>query len=91
MGMLRPGFMSRFGIAIPKLLSLPAFHNPSATVQGLDAAPPAQRPPVNIERISFQLMVAIGTAMALLGILFLAVRRRRRRLPSGQWFYLGEP
>ena len=29
----------KFGIAIPKLLSLLAFHNPDATVQGLDAVP----------------------------------------------------
>src|SRR5258708_14363025 len=48
-----------FGIAIPKLLSLLAFHNPNATVQGLDAVPPSQRPPVNIERITFQLMFPI--------------------------------
>ncbi len=33
-----------FGIAIPKMLSLLAFHNPNATVQGLDAVPPDQRP-----------------------------------------------
>jgi cytochrome bd ubiquinol oxidase subunit I len=78
----------RFGIAIPKLLSLLAFHNPEATVQGLDAVPPAQRPPVNIERVSFQLMVGIGTALALLGLVFLWVRYRRRRLPDWRWFYL---
>jgi cytochrome bd ubiquinol oxidase subunit I len=78
----------KFGIAIPKLLSLLAFHNPNATVQGLDAVPLSQRPPVNIERISFQLMVAIGTALALLGVVFLFVRYRRRRLPRARWFYL---
>jgi cytochrome d ubiquinol oxidase subunit I len=78
----------KFGIAIPKLLSLLAFHNPDATVQGLDAVPPSQRPPINIERISFQLMVAIGTALALLGSWFLLVRWRRRRLPTQRWFYL---
>lgn len=78
----------KFGIAIPKLLSLLAFHNPNALVQGLDAVPPAQRPPVNIERVSFQLMVGIGTALALLGLVFLWVRWRRRRLPERRWFYL---
>ncbi|HTW43429.1 MAG TPA: cytochrome ubiquinol oxidase subunit I [Solirubrobacteraceae bacterium] len=77
-----------FGIAIPKLLSLLAFHNPNATVQGLDAVPLWQRPPVNIERISFQLMVLIGTALALLGVVFLFERCRRRRLPAQRWFYL---
>jgi cytochrome d ubiquinol oxidase subunit I len=78
----------KFGIAIPKLLSLLAFHNPDALVRGLDSVPPAQRPPVNVERVSFQLMVGIGTALALLGLVFLWVRWRRRRLPDRRWFYL---
>jgi cytochrome d ubiquinol oxidase subunit I len=78
----------KFGIAIPKLLSLLAFHNPNATVQGLDAVPASQRPPINIERISFQLMVSIGSALALLGAGFLFYRWRRRRLPAQRWFYL---
>jgi len=76
-----------FGIAIPRLLSLLAFHDPDATVQGLDAVPLWQRPPVNIERISFQLMVAVGTALALLGVWFLGVRLRRGRLPAQRAFY----
>jgi cytochrome d ubiquinol oxidase subunit I len=32
-------------------------------------------------------MVGIGTALALLGVAFLAVRVRRRRLPESPWFY----
>jgi cytochrome bd ubiquinol oxidase subunit I len=76
-----------FGIAVPHLLSLLAFHNPSATVEGLDAVAPAERPPVNIERISFQVMVGIGTLLALIGALFLLERYRRGRLPSWSWFY----
>jgi cytochrome bd ubiquinol oxidase subunit I len=76
-----------FGIAIPKLLSLLAFHNPNATVEGLDAVAPSERPPVNIERISFQAMVGIGTLLALVGTLFLFERYRRRRLPSWSLFY----
>jgi cytochrome bd ubiquinol oxidase subunit I len=78
----------RFGIAIPKLLSLLAFHNPNASVQGLDAVPLWQRPPVNLERVSFQLMVGIGTGLAALGVVFLAVRWRHGRLPRAGWFYV---
>jgi cytochrome bd ubiquinol oxidase subunit I len=78
----------KFGIAVPKLLSLLAFHNPDATVQGLDAVPLSQRPPVNVVRVSFQLMVALGTAFAVLGVVMLVVRYRRRRLPSQRWFYV---
>jgi cytochrome bd ubiquinol oxidase subunit I len=77
----------KFGIAIPHLLSLLAFHSYDAKVQGLDAVPAADRPPINITRISFQLMVGIGTALALLGLWFLFVRYRKRRLPQQRWFY----
>jgi cytochrome d ubiquinol oxidase subunit I len=38
-------------------------------------------------RVSFQLMVGIGTAMAALGTFFLWFRWRRRRLPESLWFY----
>src|SRR5436309_1068352 len=58
----------KYGIRIPKALSLLAFHDPDATVQGLDAVPTDQRPPVNVVRIAFQTMVAIGTLLALLGV-----------------------
>jgi cytochrome d ubiquinol oxidase subunit I len=77
----------KFGIAIPHMLSLLAFHNPNATVEGLDAVAPSERPPVNIERVCFQMMVGIGTLLALIGALFLFERYRKRRLPSWSWFY----
>jgi cytochrome d ubiquinol oxidase subunit I len=77
----------KYGIEIPKLLSLLAFHNPDATVQGLDAVPRDREPPINVVRIAFQLMVGIGTALALLGALHLFVRLRHRRLPDSVWFY----
>jgi cytochrome bd ubiquinol oxidase subunit I len=77
----------KYGIRIPKLLSLLAFHDPNARVQGLDAVPPRDRPPVNVVRVAFQAMVGIGTLMALLGVFTLLVRLRRRRLPESLWFY----
>jgi cytochrome d ubiquinol oxidase subunit I len=77
----------KYGIAIPHLLSLLSFHDFNATVQGLDTVPPNQRPPVNVVRIAFQLMVGIGTLLALLGIAFLVIRVRRRSLPESPWFY----
>ena len=76
-----------YGVKIPRLLSLLAFHNPDATVQGLDAVPPQDRPPVNVERFAFQTMVGIGTLLALLGVVYLYVRLRRKRLPTSPWFY----
>ena len=77
----------KFGISIPHGLSLLAFHSWNATVQGLDAVPPDDRPPVNLERYAFQTMVGMGTLMAILGVVFLYVRVRRKRLPESVWFY----
>jgi len=77
----------KFGIAIPHGLSLLAFHSWNANVQGLDAVAASDRPPVNLVRFSFQTMVGIGTLMALLGLFFLYIRIRRRRLPESVWFY----
>jgi cytochrome d ubiquinol oxidase subunit I len=75
------------GIPIPKGLSTLAFHDPDAEVQGLDAVPADDRPPVNVVRVAFQLMVGIGTFLAALSAWYLVVRVRRRRVPSGRWFH----
>jgi cytochrome bd ubiquinol oxidase subunit I len=75
------------GVAIPKLLSLLAFHDPDATVQGLNEVPGEDRPPVAWVRNSFQLMVGIGTLLALLGLWFLWARWRRGALPRSRWFF----
>jgi cytochrome d ubiquinol oxidase subunit I len=77
----------KYGVRIPKLLSLLAFHDPNARVRGLDTVPPDRRPAVNVVRVAFQSMVGIGTLLALLGVVFLVVRFRRRRLPESVWFY----
>ena len=58
----------KYGIEIPHLLSLLAFHSWNATVQGLDAVPADQRPPVNVVRVAFQAMVGIGTLLGLIGV-----------------------
>jgi cytochrome d ubiquinol oxidase subunit I len=78
----------RYGIEIPKLLSLLAKHDPNATIQGLDAVAPADRPPVNVVRVAFQTMVGIGTMLAALSVVHLVTWFRRRRLVEGRWFHL---
>jgi cytochrome d ubiquinol oxidase subunit I len=70
-----------WGIEIPRLLSILAFHNPNAVVKGLDIVPIADQPPVNVVRLSFQTMVGIGTLLALLGLVWLFLRFRRRAAP----------
>jgi len=75
------------GIEIPHLLSLLAFHSFDAKVEGLAAVPADQRPPVNVVRVAFQLMVGIGALLGLVALAYLAVWIRRRRLPESAWFY----
>ena len=77
----------RFGLPIPRLLSLLARHDPDATVRGLSSFPAADLPPVNVVRVAFQTMVGLGMALALLAVCFLWVRFRRGRQPSSRWFY----
>jgi len=75
----RAGAPLTFGpVAIPHGLSLLAFHDPNATVQGLDAVPREEWPNVGLVHVSFDVMVALGTYMALVGLWagWLAVRRR---------------
>ena len=74
------------GVEVPDLLSLLAFHDPNATVQGLDSVPPDDRPPTGIVKLSFRLMVGIGSALAALGAWFIWSWWRRGRLPASRWF-----
>ncbi|MBF6619187.1 MAG: cytochrome ubiquinol oxidase subunit I [Patulibacter sp.] len=80
----------RYGIKIPKLLSLLADHDPDATVAGLDAVPVEDRPTtrgINIVRFSFQAMIAIGTGLVMLAGWYLLTWWRRGRLPRSKWFF----
>lgn len=87
LGWYEPDGTIKYGIEIPKLLSLLAYHDPNATVQGLETVPEEDRPPINVVRISFQTMVGIGTGLALLSAWFLWIWFRRRKLPETKWFY----
>ncbi len=78
----------RFGVEIPKGLSLLAFGDPDAVVPGLDQVPPEDRPPVGVVRTSFQLMVAAGFTLVGLG-LWAGIAGLRRRLPDSRLFWWG--
>jgi cytochrome d ubiquinol oxidase subunit I len=77
----------RYGVEVPKLLSVLATHHPNGRVVGLTSFPPADRPPVNIVHFSFQTMAAIGTMLGALSLLFVLTCVFRRRLPGNPWFY----
>jgi cytochrome d ubiquinol oxidase subunit I len=77
----------KYGIAIPHLLSILAFHSWNGTVRGLESVPASQRPPVNVVHWSFQIMVGIGTMLALLAVVYLGLWIWKKRLPDSIWFY----
>ncbi len=54
----------RYGLEVPAGLSLLAFHDPRAEVQGLDRAPRDEWPNVAAVHLSFQIMVGLGTYLA---------------------------
>ena len=75
------GGQLHYAVTIPDLLLVLAYHDPGAEVQGLDATPVADQPPVNVVHLSFDLMVGLGTALLALAGWFALVWWRRRRLP----------
>ena len=71
----------RGAIEIPKALSILAFADPDAEVQGLDAVPREDWPPVPIVHVAFQIMVGCG--MILLAVAgWVVVQWIRRRPPE---------
>jgi cytochrome d ubiquinol oxidase subunit I len=56
------------GVEIPYALSLLAFHDPHAVVQGLDSVPREDWPNVGLVHFSFNVMVLLGTYMAVISL-----------------------
>jgi cytochrome d ubiquinol oxidase subunit I len=71
---------TRWAIRIPYGLSILAFADPKAEVAGLDRIPRADWPNVRAMHLSFQVMVALGSYLALVSLLVLWLRWRRRSL-----------
>jgi cytochrome d ubiquinol oxidase subunit I len=69
---------TRYAIRIPYGLSLLAFHDPHAVVKGLNEFPRQDWPNVPIVHTAFQIMVALGTYLALVSSWagWVALRRR---------------
>jgi cytochrome d ubiquinol oxidase subunit I len=69
---------TRWALEIPYGLSLLAFHDPGAEVKGLEIVGAADRPPVAVVHLAFQVMVGLGTTMALVSLWAVWVAWRRR-------------
>ena len=74
-------------IEVPGLLSWLAFSDTDAVVKGLDAFP-AEDHPHPVVRLSFQLMVMLGSIAALYSLISLVWWMRRRRLPDARWWLI---
>ncbi|WP_275900360.1 cytochrome ubiquinol oxidase subunit I [Pyxidicoccus trucidator] len=74
-----------WGVEIPKGLSILAFADPDAEVKGLKEFPRDEWPPVAKVHLAFQVMVGTGSLMALLALVTLALRWRRKAWPDGRW------
>lgn len=79
---------TRFAIEVPKGLSLLAYHNPNARVQGLTAFPRDEWPDPLPVHLAFQTMVAGGTAMALLSVAAAWLFWRKREGIFGRRFLI---
>jgi cytochrome bd ubiquinol oxidase subunit I len=76
----------RWTLPIPKIGSIITRNSWDAPVPGLDTIPRSDWPPVNITHWSFQVMVGIGTLLAVAVVLFWLARRRGRDLSTNNWF-----
>lgn len=76
---------TNYSIEIPKGLSFLATHDFNAEIKGLNDFPRDVWPPVAIVHIAFQVMVALGSFMALVSLLVLVMRWRKRDVTSMRW------
>ncbi|GAB2731287.1 cytochrome ubiquinol oxidase subunit I [Nocardioides pakistanensis] len=76
----------RYALEIPNGLSLLAHWDPDAEIVGLNETPEADRPPVNVVHLSFQVMVGAGFALLGMAGWFVLAWYRRRDLPRSAWF-----
>ncbi len=75
----------KYGIAIPKLLSVLGYGDPDATVKGLNDFEPGTTPDPRLVHTCFDLMVGSFFVMLLAAAWFWWLRWRRRTVPVGGW------
>jgi cytochrome d ubiquinol oxidase subunit I len=73
------------GIEIPRLLSLLAYHDANAVVRGLDQVPRDEWPSVPVVHTAFQLMVALGSYLALLSLSVGWLAWRKQTIAEKRW------
>jgi cytochrome d ubiquinol oxidase subunit I len=74
------------GIEIPGLLSFLVYDNFKTPVLGLDKIPQKDQPNVPVTHYSFQIMVAIGMFLLLIGVLYFFALWKKRAWLEKSWF-----
>jgi len=77
-----------YAIKIPGALSYLAHGDFEAEVKGLDQIPRDEWPPVLITHIAFQVMVGLGTLMAIAGVLFLFFSWKWKKNLDKRWWLI---
>ena len=77
-----------YAIHLPGFLSFLAHGDFQSEVTGLDKFPKDERPPVLITHLAFQVMVGIGSFLALTGLLFLIFSARWSHLLDKKWWLM---
>ncbi|MFE1924325.1 cytochrome ubiquinol oxidase subunit I [Streptomyces asoensis] len=89
-GRLHPDGSISGGIRIPQLDSVLAGFHTDTEVTGLTSVPAGDRPTptqATIAHWTFDIMVGIGSGLALLALWYALIWLRHRRLPRTPWFY----
>lgn len=73
---------TEYGIRIPNALSFLAYGDFNAEVKGLEEFPRENWPPIIVTHLSFQVMVGCGTLLALVGLIFLYTKLRKKEMKN---------
>jgi cytochrome bd ubiquinol oxidase subunit I len=76
---------TKYAIEIPHGLSFLATHDFNAEIKGLNDFPENEWPPVAIVHVAFQIMVALGSFMALIAVIVLILLWRKRDVVTMRW------
>lgn len=79
-----------YKVEIPQALSFLAFGDFEAEVKGLNEFPEDEIPPVAIVHYAFQIMVGIGTLLAVAGLIYFISLKKKNWMNSKKywWFYM---
>jgi len=77
---------NKYGLEIPGLLSFLVYDNFQQPVKALDQIPTNEQPPIAVTHIAFEIMIAIGSTMMLVGILYFIAVWKKRSWLTKNWF-----